>query len=186
MVTKPENTNDTAMQATLYLKAIFPDPFDETQDADQPELDRILQKFGRKFREAIVPEWSEPQPAGEQSRILALFEDLANEAASMGHEIPRAGVVAEARRIFAKMPFRRHFSYDVYSMPDGEVAVGINGTFGRAMVLICEPGKSALCVVTIDRVSRRARYDDSGILPDAFVREGLRNLAYGRELVPNR
>ena len=102
MVTKPENTNDTAMQATLYLKAIFPDPFDETQDAGQPELDRILQKFGRKFSEAIVPEWSEPQPAGEQSRILTLFEDLANEAASMGHEIPRAGVVAEARRIFAK------------------------------------------------------------------------------------
>ena len=186
MVTKPERIEDTITQATLYLRTYFPEPFDpfaEILDTELPELNRLLQTLAREFSVDIVPVRSEPRSLGERSHILALFGELEKEAASMGHDIPSADVIAEARRIFARMPFSRHLEYDVYSMPDGGVAIGINGTFGRAMVLICEPGKSALCVVTIDRVSRRARYDDSGFLPDAFVREGLRSLTPSRESV---
>ena len=43
--------------------------------------------------------------------------------------------------------------------------------------LYCEPDRSALCLVTVNRVSRRARYQDSGRLPDCFVEEALRDLA---------
>lgn len=189
MVTKPESTKNTATQAALDLEAYFPEPlepFQDAQDSSQSEWGRLLDALAKAFDVDIVPVLRESRPSEERLQILALFDQLEAEAVSMGHDIPGTDVITEAKRIFVQMPFSRHLSYDIYSMPDGGVAIGINSTFGRAMVLICEPGTSALCVITIDRISRRARYDGSSFLPDAFVREGLRSLTSGRESVPNR
>ena len=51
--------------------------------------------------------------------------------------------------------------------------VPVAGEAGCAFLLVCEPGGSALCVVTANGVSWRARYKTSQGLPDNFVREGI-------------
>ena len=186
METKPERIEDAITRASIYLNTYTREPFEEVQGTDLVELNRLLQSSTKEFDVDIVLVRSEPRSSGKRSHILALFDELGNEAASMGHDIPSTEVVEEAKRLFEEIPFSRQLAYDVYSMPDGGVTIGVNGSFGRAMVLICEPGKTALCVVTIDRVSRRARYDDSGFLPDAFVLQGLDDLAPLRQLVANK
>ena len=204
MVEGLESIENTAVvRAFQALEEGVPEPWEERSDMTLVDLDRFLEEFAQDIivaADGVVTRggpmsmapalsersYEESRFEGEKPRILALFNDLSREARSMGHEVPSVGVVAEAKRIFVAMPFRKQLSYDVYSMPDGGVAIGINGTFGRAMVLICEPGGSALCVVTVDRLSRRARYDESGFLPDDFVRQGLRDMVTSRELVVNR
>ena len=47
---------------------------------------------------------------------------------------------------------------DVHTWDDGEVAVEVFGERGRGFLLLCEPGGSALCVVTVNNVARRTRY----------------------------
>ena len=113
-------------------------------------------------------------------RPIEAFECLRNiesDASSMGYDVPSEDVVAEAERILLGMYTYRQLPYDVYSMSDGRIAIGVDGGFGRSMLVVCEPRNTALCVVTNNRVSRRARYGDSGFLPDDFVKQGLRQLS---------
>ena len=110
------------------------------------------------------------------------LENIGEDALSMGYAVPDAVVVEEARRILHAMHDYRQLPCDAYSMSDGRVGIGVNGGLGRSILLVCEPGGKALCVVTIDRVSRRARYDDSSFLPDDFVKQGLRQLSSGKKV----
>ena len=115
---------------------------------------------------------------------LASLENIGQDASSMGHPVPDEAAVEEARRILQAMHDYRQLSYDAYSMADGRVGIGVNGGPGRSMILVCEPAGKALCAITVDRVSRRARYDDSSFLPDDFVKQGLRQLSRGKTLGP--
>ena len=47
---------------------------------------------------------------------------------------------------------------DVHTWDDGEVAVEVFGERGRRFLLLCEPGGNALCVVTVNNVTRRTPY----------------------------
>jgi hypothetical protein len=111
---------------------------------------------------------------------LESLQDIEADAQKMGYTIPDAEVVKEASRILVDMIGYREASYDAYSMSGGKVAIGVDGGFGKSMMVVCESGGTALCVVTVNRASRRARYTDSGFLPDDFLRQGL------REMVPVR
>lgn len=110
---------------------------------------------------------------------IASLDDIESDAREMGYPIPESNVVAEARRILVEMHNYRAASYDAYSMSEGRVGIGIDGGFGRSMLVVCEPGVTALCVVTADRVSRHARYAESSFLPDDFVKQGLRQISPG-------
>ena len=101
------------------------------------------------------------------------FDQIPVESAEAGHEPPPEDVVNEARRIVREMFRRWPREYDVYPMDERRVAVEVDGGHARKMLLLCEPGGSALCIVTVNRISRRARYEDSSMLPDGFVSDAL-------------
>ena len=83
-------------------------------------------------------------------------------------------VLSEAKRIVLQLRTRLPANTDIYSMDDGKVAVELYGSSGRGFLLVCEPKGSALCIVTVNGVSRRARYQTSRDLPDGFVSDGLK------------
>lgn len=104
------------------------------------------------------------------------FENIPVESVEDGHAALPDEVVEEARRIVHAMLRRWPREYDVYPMDDQRVAVEVDGGFGRRMLLLCEPGGTALCIATVNRLSRRARYEDSSILPDGFIADALKDM----------
>ena len=103
------------------------------------------------------------------------FGGLEADAESAGNPVPSQGVVDEAKRIVLGLRRFLPTDTDVHTWDDGEVAVEVFGVRDRGFLLLCEPGGSALCVVTIDNVARRSRYESSSRdLPDGFLKEGLR------------
>ena len=110
--------------------------------------------------------------------VSAMFQDFAPDALEAVQEIPTDEVVDELRRIVTAMYRRWPSQYDVYAMDGQTAAVEIQqGPGNGALLLICEPDHQALCIVTKNSVSRRARYQDSSMLPDGFVADGMRDLA---------
>ena len=106
------------------------------------------------------------------------FQRIPEESMEDGHAKPSEEVIGEARRIVSRMLRLWPREYDVYPMDDQRVAVEVDGGYGRRMMLLCEPGGSALCVVTVERVSRRARYEDSKSLPDGFMLDALKDMGF--------
>ena len=102
------------------------------------------------------------------------FKNLESDAADVGNPMPAQSVVDEAKRIVLGLRPHLPHNVDVYTMEEGKIAVF--GHSGRGFLLICEPGSSALCIVTIGSVSRRARYESSTTLPDGFLKEGLQEV----------
>ena len=108
--------------------------------------------------------------------IHARFQNLIEEAQEPGETMPTDEVIQESKRIVTRLRSGLPTETDIYPENDGKVAIELFGEPGHAFLLVCEPGGNALCVVTVDGISRRARYEDSSRLPDGFVREGLRDV----------
>ena len=106
-------------------------------------------------------------------QVNSWFSGLEDDAADAGNSVPAENVINEAKRIVTGLGSYLPDSTDVYTMEGGKIAVELFGTTGRGFLLVCEPNGGALCVVTVDGKSRRARYETSTILPDGFLREGL-------------
>ena len=104
------------------------------------------------------------------------FQDVTVECDEEGYDVPPDDVIEETRRIVNAMLRMCPREYDIYPMDDRRIAVEVDGGFGRRMLLLCEAGRTAICIVTVDRVSRRARYEDSSILPDGFITDALRDM----------
>ena len=114
----------------------------------------------------------------EQPAIDAMFDDFETDALEAVHGVPDDAVVAELRRIVTAMYLRWPSEYDVYAMDSQTAAVEIQREPGQGcLLLVCEPARQALCVITVASISRRARYQDSAMLPDGFVADGMRDLA---------
>ena len=139
---------------------------------------RFGSKFGITQGRGGIAEHAEIDQTQDQgiADAIACLDDIASDAHDMGYQVPAVGVVAETRRILQEMHKYRSASYDAYSMSEGRVGIGVDGEFGKSMLVVCEPEGTALCVVTVNRVSRHARYDDSSFLPDDFVKQGLRQV----------
>ena len=104
------------------------------------------------------------------------FGGLGDDAVAAGNPMPDDAVIEESKRVVRGLLHYLLVAPDVYTTEDGEVAVEVFGERGRAFLLVCEPGGSALCAVTVNGVSRRARYENSVGLPDGFLKEGLREV----------
>lgn len=74
--------------------------------------------------------------------------------------------------MYAVLPRR----FEVYPMPDGEIAIDVRGGLGYGVLLLCESDGGVLCSVNMDGAHRRTRYSDAHTLPDGFVREALLEL----------
>ena len=106
------------------------------------------------------------------------LESAEAEAREEGFQVPSGIALRNARWLLRAMfrVFPRHF--EVYPMPDGEVAIHVPGAPGHSVLLLCESDGGALCSVNFDGEHRRKRYVDSEThrLPDQFVRAALSEL----------
>ena len=110
------------------------------------------------------------------------LDEAAAEAQDEKFPIPSDLALANARRLLLAMYKLLPRRFEVYPTPDGEVAIDAPGGRGRSVLLLCDSDGGALCLVNIDGKHRRARYSDTGSLPDGFVREALDEVAQRDEL----
>lgn len=111
--------------------------------------------------------------------IDSWFDGIEDDAAEAGYLVPSSDVIEEARRIVRGLRRYLPINADVYVLDGGRVAIEVFGATGYGFLLVCEPSRGALCLITAEGASRRARYENSDILPDEFVRRGLYDVCSG-------
>ena len=104
------------------------------------------------------------------------LEEVADEAREEEFPLPSNNALEYARTILYAVYELSPRRYEVYPTPDGEVAIDASGGFGRSVLILCESGGGALCLINMNGSHRRARYSDAKMLPDGFVREALAEL----------
>ena len=95
---------------------------------------------------------------------------------------PSEAALTNARRLLQAMYGISRRRFEVYPTPDGEIAIDAPGGQGRSVLLLCGSDGGALCLVNMSGAHRRARYTDSNLLPDGFIREALAELTLGDNL----
>ena len=116
---------------------------------------------------------------GKNLELRAALRDLDSaerDARDDGFPIPSKMAQENARRLLQAMYRISNRRFEVYPTPDGEVAIDAPGGPGRSVLLLCDSDGGALCLVNANGKHRRARYSDSSLLPDSFVREALAEL----------
>ena len=122
---------------------------------------------------------------GRNAALRGALNDLDEATAEAREEefpVPSDLALANARRLLLAMYKLAPRRFEIYPTPDGEVAIDAPGGRGRSVVLLCDSDGGALCLVNMDGKHRRARYSDTGLLPDGFVREALDEVAQRDEL----
>ena len=115
---------------------------------------------------------------------LGDLEDVTVEAQEDQLPVPSATAFANARRILRQMYRIFPHRYEIYPMPDGEIAIDGACSGGYSVVLLCDSDGAASCLVNMNGARRRASYSDAGLLPDEFVRKALQELAYRHSQAP--
>ncbi len=113
---------------------------------------------------------------------LSDLDEAVAEARDEAFPDPSDLALTNARRLLLAMYKLSPRRFEIYPTPDGEVAIDAPGRCGRSVLLLCDSDGGALCLVNMDGRHRRARYSDTGALPDGFVREALDELARRDEL----
>lgn len=112
------------------------------------------------------------------SEALIDLRDAKNEALEEGFLEPSGLAMDNAERLLNEMYALSPRRFEVYPTPDGEVAIDAPGGHGRSVLLLCASDGSALCLVNMNGIHRRAWYRDTNSLPDGFVREALEELVH--------
>lgn len=128
-----------------------------------------LRLFGDKY--FVLGEAQSITPSEVRSR----FDDLRVDAEEMGVSLTDQ-VVREAMRIVMELRAYLPSETDVYVRSGGKVAVEVFRQRRASFLLICEPSGEALTVVIVDDFSTTTRYSDSARLPNACLRNGLREV----------
>ena len=111
--------------------------------------------------------------------LEAALKDLQNarlEAEEEGFCCPSNEAMKNAEQVLYRLYDTWACRYEVYPMPDGEIAIHVRGGPRKSVALLFEPAGQVLCLVSLGTNWRRARYSNSAMLPDAFVMEALKEL----------
>ena len=104
------------------------------------------------------------------------LDQAKDEAREEGFPVPSDTALRNTRRLLHAMYRILPRRFEIYPMPDGEIAIDVPGGPGRSVLLLCGSDGGALCSVNMDGAHRRARYSDTRGLPDGFVRDALAEL----------
>lgn len=115
-------------------------------------------------------------PASDLKAALTDLREAREEAREEGFSLPSGLAIENATRLLQEMYGILPRRFEVYPMPDGEIAIDAPGGYGRSVVLLCYSDGGALCSVNIDGNHRRARYSSADALPDGFLGEALAEL----------
>ena len=112
----------------------------------------------------------------EPCDVLRDLDEATAEAHEEGFPLLSDSALANARRLLPAMYELSPCRFEVYPMPDGEIAVHSPAGSGSSVLVLCEPDGGALCLVNMNGAHRRVRYSDADLLPDGFMREALAEL----------
>ena len=140
--------------------------------------DALAEQFSNSLRALASPEPSFlallSEPAAPTIGYEQFANDLLSEAEDEEYEPPSNTALTNAYRLW------RHFGLDersdVYPTSDREVAINVNGGYRKGLLLLFGSDGSALILLTIDGVHRRAHYDEAPHRVDGFIRDALRDL----------
>ena len=107
---------------------------------------------------------------------LSDLDGVRQEAREDGFPAPSDTAAENARRLLHDMYRILPRRFEIYPMPDGEVALDVPGGPSRSVLLLCGSDGGALCSVNMNGAHRRARYSDARELPDGFLRDALAEL----------
>lgn len=106
---------------------------------------------------------------------LADLHDAREEAAEREFIEPSDMVLKNAESLLRAMYDILPCRYEVYPMPDGEIAIDTPTSFGTAVIATCELDGSVLCFVHTEQDKRYRRFSFVE-LPNDFLRQGLLKL----------
>lgn len=109
----------------------------------------------------------------ELKDALKDLQEIRQEASEEGFLQPSDAAIDNATRLLPEMYHIFPRRFEVYSMPNGEIAIDAPSKHERSVILLCDSDGGALCLVNMNGEHRRARYCDAKILPDGFLREAL-------------
>ena len=142
---------------------------------------RVLQGGGSHSMEQT--ESSDPQVAHVAEhfpvRLADALRDLGevkDEARDEGFPTPADAACENANRLLKEMCPLSQRRFEVYAMPDGEIAIDASDGQGSSVLLLCDSDGGVLCLVNMGGKHRQARYSSAETLPDDFVREALAEL----------
>ena len=104
------------------------------------------------------------------------LQDARLEAEEEGFPCPSDTALNNAERVLLRLYDISACRYEVYPIPDGEIAIHVRGGPRKSVALLFEPAGQVLCLVNLGTDWRRVRYSNSATLPDAFVIEALKEL----------
>ena len=104
------------------------------------------------------------------------LDGIAEEAKEEGFPVPEVAALNNAEQILRDLYAISPRRYEVYPMPDGEIAIDAPDCLGSSVLLLCDSGGGALCMVNMKGKHRRARYSTTEALPDGFIREAMAEL----------
>lgn len=116
------------------------------------------------------------------SEALVDLDDARNEALEEGFPEPSSTALENAEHLLKEMYALSPRRFEVYPTPDGEVTIDAPDGHGRSVLLLCASDGSALCLVNMNGVNRRAWYRNTNSLPDGFVREALEELGQAQKM----
>ena len=149
------------------------DPFSTRMFVGEESIRKAIEEFLVSYLRRAVAEQS-PWRLSSTTRpelVKRCLSDLDEDAGQQEIEID-SEVRSEVERILLTL---NNLPDDVSVVADegGAAEIEVFNAPHGGFVLRCEPGGGALCVVSVDRFNRRARYQDSQMLPDGFVERGL-------------
>ena len=104
------------------------------------------------------------------------LDQVVEEAEEEGFPVPKDIALDNAKRLLRDMYAISPRRYEVYPMPDGEVAIDAPNGRGSSVLLLCDSDGGALCLVNMKGKHRRARFSTTETLPDGFIREAIAEL----------
>ncbi len=114
----------------------------------------------------------------QRASLAEALQELAEiEADAREDNLPVPSQLAQenARQILKELHRFHPRHYGVYNFDDG-VAIDTRGRNHSICVICCHSDGSVSAYVTVDNESRRVRYQSAKRLPDAFLREAIRDL----------
>lgn len=104
------------------------------------------------------------------------LDEVVDEAEEEGFPTPKEIALDNAKRLLREVYAISPRRFEVYPMPDGEVAIDAPDGKGSSVLLLCDSEGGALCLVNMKGKHRRARYSTTETLPDGFIREAMAEL----------
>lgn len=105
------------------------------------------------------------------------LDEVIQESQEDGFPAPSELAIQNANRLIREMYLILSMRFEVYPMPDGEIAISAPGGRGQSVITVCDSAGGVLCSVNMNGAHRRARYSGASSLPDGFLREALAELA---------